>query len=144
MASLPIHWILARTYGQATEDEARVAAALDAAVSGGAASRDRLTGQFGNPVLVLSRRLERAEDLRATWRRWAEAGILEGLRMDLDARLDDDGVLHLRLDKQQASEGQLVLRRDADAIDIQVKVKAYPAKPEEIRRIARALVTEAV
>lgn len=144
MASLPIHWVLARAYGQATEDETRVTAALDAAVSGGAASRTRLTGQFGNPVLVLTRRLESAEDLRATWRRWTEAGIVEGLATDLEARLDDDGVLHFRLDKQQASEGRLVLRRDEDAIDIQVKMKAYPAKPEEIRRVARALVLEAV
>ncbi len=144
MASLPIRWILVRAYCQATEDETRVRAALYAVASGGAPSRDALTGQFGNPVLVLSLRLERAEDLRATWRRWAEAGILSGLAADLDARVDEDAVLHFRLDKQRASEGTIALRGDADTIDVQVKVKAYPAKRDEIRRVARALVGEAV
>lgn len=143
MPSLPIRWILARTYCQATEDEARVDAALDAAVRGGKTSRDRRTGQFGNPVLVLSRRLDTAEDLRAAWRRWGEAGILGALVADLEARLDDEGVLHFRLDKQDAYEGRLILHRDADTIDVQVKLKAYPAKPAEIRRVARILVAEA-
>ncbi len=144
MTSLPIRWAVARAFAQATEDETRVAAALDAAVSGGTTAHERLTGQFGNPVVLLSRRIQNAEALRATWRRWAEAGIVETLRGDIEARLDEDGVLHFRLDKQQAYEGRLVLRREADAIDVQVKIKAYPASPEEIRKVARALVTEAI
>lgn len=144
MASLPIHWIVARAYCQATEDEARVGGALSAAVSGGAASQERLDGQFGNPVLVVSRRLERAADLRTTWARWVEAKLAPELLRDLELRVDDDGVLHFRLDKQQAAEGHLLLQRGADAIDVQVKIKAYPANPAEIRRVARALVMEAV
>ncbi len=144
MASLLIRWILARTFCQATEDEPRVEAALAAVLPGGAVSKDRLTGQFGNPVVVLSRRLSSAEDLRAAWRRWEEAGILEGLRTDVDARIDEDGVLHFRLDKQEAAEGRIRLLRDGDAIDVQVKVKAYPAKAEEIRRVAHALFAEVV
>ncbi len=144
MASLPIHWILARTYCQVTEDEDRVAAALETAAPGGTLSRDTLTGQFGNPVVVLTRRLERAEDLRAAWVRWGETGILAGLAGDVDARVDEAGVLHFRLDKQRASGGELAVHGGADTIDIQVKAKAYPAKPEEIRKVARALVAEAV
>ncbi len=144
MPSLPIRWILARTYGQATEDESRVAAALDAAVGGGVPSEDRLTGQFGNPVVVLSRRLESSEAVRAAWTRWIQAGIVNVLGTDLDSRIDEDGVLHFRLDKQRACEGQLMLHGDADTIDIQVKLKAYPAKPEEFRRAGRVLVGEAV
>ena len=144
MPSLPIHWVHARTHCQATEDEARVAAALDAAVAGGTASREDLVGQFGNPVVVLARLLEAAPDIRSTWRRWTGARLPEALQPDLDARLDDDGVLHFRLDKQRAAGGELVLLREGDAIDVQVKLKAYPAKPEEIRKVARGLVPEAV
>ncbi len=144
MPSLPIRWILARAYGQATEDEARVAVALEAAAAGGVPSVDHLTGQFGNPVVLLSRRLERSEEVRAAWSRWIEAGIVKALEADLDSRIDEDGVLHFRLDKQQACDGRLALHGDANTIDVQVKLKAYPAKPEEIRKVARALVTEAV
>ncbi len=142
MASLPIHWIAARTYCQATEVEERVAGALDAAVHGGAETRERVDGQFGNPVLVLSRRLEAAGDIRGTWQRWRDGALLLSLRDDLPRRLDNDGILHFRLDKQAAFRGDLALARNPDAIDIQVKLKAYPAKPEEIERVARSLVGE--
>ncbi len=140
MPSLPIRWILARAYCQATEDETRVAEALKVAVSGGEAAQGRFTGQVGNPVLLLSRRLEHADDLRTTWARWAAAHLPEDLLRDLDGRLDDDGVLHFRLDKQEAAQGRLALHREGDAVDVQVKLKAYPAKPEEIHRVARALL----
>ncbi len=144
MPSLPVRWVHARAHCQATEDEAKVAAALDAAVSGGTPSREELVGQFGNPVVVLSRRIEAAPDVRSTWRRWVDAGIPHSLEADLDARLDDAGVLHFRLDKQQAAQGRLAPLRDGDAIDVQVKLKAYPARPEEIRKVARAVLSGAV
>ncbi len=143
MASLPLHWILARTFCQATEEESRVAEALDAAVAGGEDARQRVEAEHGNPVVILSRRLGAAGDVRATWQRWSEAGLVAALRKDLASRLDDDGILHLRIDKQKAFQGMLALANDADAIDVQVKLKAYPAKPEEIRRVAELLVTEA-
>lgn len=143
MASLPIHWIVARTYCQATEDEDKVVRALDAAASGGSASRDRVEGQFGNPVIVLVRRIERGEDVRATWERWRGADLIAKLKDDLGARLDADGILHLRIDKQAAFGGTLVPGHGGDVIDIQVKLKAYPANPGEIRKVATTLVTEA-
>lgn len=142
MASLPIWWIVARTHCQATEDEENVARALEAAVSGGSATRDAVEGQFGNTVVVLMRRVERADDIRATWERWREAHLLATLRSDLEARLDADGVLHFRVDKQSAFGGTLAPGRGRDVIDIQVKLRAYPAKPEEIRKVARALLAE--
>lgn len=144
MANLPIRWIVARTYCQATEEENRVAQALEATVSGGVGVRDTLEGQFGNPVIVLTRRLERMQDLKATWMRWREAGLLSALTDDLEARLDEDGILHFRLDKQSAVAGTLASARRADPIDVQVKMKAYPASREEIRRVARSLLEEAV
>lgn len=144
MSSLPIRWIAARAYCQATEEESRVGEALQAVVSGGAASTERVAGQFGNTVLVLSRRADHADEVRATWSRWREADLPRDLLPDLEGRLDDDGVLHFRLDKQDAAAGRLQLRRSADAIDVQVKVKAYPAKREEIQRVALAMLSEAV
>lgn len=142
MASLPIHWIRARTYCQATEEEGRVAAALDAAIRGGEGTRDRVEGQFGNPVLILTRQLDHAGAIRETWQRWREARLLPSLEADLSARLDEEGVLHFRLDKQAAFRGTLDLAATADAIDIRVKVKAYPANDAEIEKVARSLLTE--
>lgn len=144
MPSLPIRWILARAHCQATEDEGRVAQALDAAVSGGAGTRELFTGQSGNLVTVLAKRVQSSGEVRSTWDRWVQAGIVKALADEVDARVDEEGILHLRLDKQAAYDGRLSLLRGADVIDVQVKLKAYPANPEEIHRVARALTTEAV
>ena len=139
MADLPIHWILARTHGHATEVEARVVQALDEACPGPAPERRRLEGPYGAPLIVLSRRLARKEAIAKAWGRWADAGIARALASTLDSRLDGDGVLHFRLDKQKAYQGILALADTADAVDVQVKLKAFPAKAEVIRKAARIL-----
>ena len=141
MASLPIRWIVARTYCQATEEESRVIRALDSTLPLGETSRKAVEGQYGNPVIVLARRAVDAADLRAVWKRWSQAGLVEAVRPTLRERVDDDAILHVRVDKQQAFEGTLALARGADMIDVQVKLKAYPARPEEIRRVAESLVS---
>ncbi len=143
MASLPIRWIEARAHCQATEEEDRVVHALAAAVPGGETSRERLEGQFGNPVLVLTRRIERAEEVRDTWERWRAAGLPKALPGPIEGRLDEGGVLHFRIDKDAAFGGELVPAAKGDIIDIQVKLKAYPANPEILRKVALALFQEA-
>jgi RNA-binding protein len=144
MASLPIRWIEARTYCHATEDEARVEAALAFACLQGTTLREPFEGQFGNPLVRLSRRMEDRESIRLIWEGWVAAGLPDQIRDDLDARVDDEGILHFRIDKQSAFEGRLELAKDADAIDVRLKMIAYPAKPEQARRAARALLPGAV
>lgn len=140
MASLPIRWLAARAFCQATEVEARVAQALETAVPGGVTSRDRVEGQFGNPVILLARRAESAEPIRGIWDRWRDAGLVSLLSEELTSRLDADAILHFRIDKEAAYQGRLALAAGSDPIDVQVKLKAYPAKWEEIHRVARALL----
>ncbi len=101
MAKLPIHWIEARTYAHATEDEARVSAALAFALPEGESVREVLEGHFGN-------------------------------------------VLDFRLDKQAAFLERWALAKDSDAIDVRLKLVAYPAKPEIARRVARSILEGAV
>ncbi len=144
MARLPIRWIAARAYCQATEEEERVDRTLDAVVVGGTRGRETLEGQFGNPIILLTRRLDARGDLDATWSRWREAGLPREISRDLESRTDRDAVLHLRLDKQEAYAGRLRLARDSDAIDVQVKVEAYPSKPEVVLQAARGLLEGAV
>ncbi len=140
MASLPIRWIEARTYCHATEEEERVAKALAFACPGGESAREILEGHFGNPLLRLVRRVEKGPAIRAVWERWSSAGLPSAMEGDLDARVDDDGVLHFRLDKQAAFLDHLALAKDVDAIDVRLKLLAYPAKPEQARRVARSIL----
>lgn len=143
MADLPIRRIEARTYCHATEEEERLATALAFAVQEGIASREELQGHFGNPLVRLTRRVEKRPAIRAVWSRWGAAGVLAKIAGDIEARVDEEGVLHFRLDKQAAFQERLELAHDSDPIDIRLKLIAYPAKPAEARRVAHSIVAEA-
>src|SRR6266704_3295830 len=67
MADLPIRRIEARTYCHATEVEERVAAALLFAVPEGETSREELECHFGNPLVRLTRRVEKRPGHRARY-----------------------------------------------------------------------------
>jgi RNA-binding protein len=140
MAKLPIHWIEARTYRHATEEEGRVEKALSFAFPAGESSREALEGHFGNPLIRLTRRIEDAASIRSVWDRWSTAGLPAAFRSDVDARVDEEGILHFRLDKQEAFQGRLALATTSDVIDVRVKLVAYPAKPEVARRVAHSIV----
>jgi RNA binding exosome subunit len=143
MADLPIRWIEARTYCHATEEEERVATALAFAVPEGDTSREAFEGHFGNPLVRLTRRVEKRPGIRAVWDRWSSAELPAAIARNLEARLDEEGVLHFRLDKQAAYRENVSLAEDSDAIDIRLKLIAYPAKPEVARRVARSILAEA-
>src|SRR2546426_11198924 len=99
MADLPIRRIEARTYCHATEDEERVAAALLFAVPEGETSREELQGHFGNPLVRLTRRVEKRPAIRAVWKHWSAAGGPPPVARDARAPGDEDRVLHFPLDK---------------------------------------------
>ncbi len=140
MAKLPVHWIEARAYCHATEDEARVAQALDAACPAGESVRESLEGHYGNPLVRLTRRIEEGKAIRSVWDRWTAAGLPERIARDLESRVDDDGVLHFRIDKQAAYFEKLTLAQDTDPIDVRLKLMAFPAKPEVARQLARSVL----
>ncbi len=143
MADLPIRRIEARTYCHATEDEERVAAALLFAIPEGETSREELQGHFGNPLVRLIRRVEKRPAIRAVWKHWSASGVPPSIARDVEARVDEDGVLHFRLDKQSADRERLELAKDSDPIDVRLKLIAYPAKPAEARRVAHSILAEA-
>jgi RNA-binding protein len=140
MANLPIHWIATRAFCHATEEEDRVRRAVDFVLPGAEENRTVVEGQFGNPLIILSRRETNGSRIQRVWTRFEEAGILSRVRTDVARRLDEDGVLHLRLDKQTAFGEDLSLSSGSDAIDLQVKLKAFPANAAVLRRVADELV----
>ncbi len=140
MAKLPVRWIEARTYCHATEDEAHVAQALDTACPAGEIARESLEGHFGNPLVRLTRRVEDGKAIRSVWERWTAAGLLENIANDVESRVDDEGILHFRIDKQAAYLEKLMLAQDADTIDVRLKLMAFPAKREVARELARSVL----
>src|SRR2546428_2009036 len=127
MPELPIRGIEARTYCHATEEEERVAAALLFAVPEGETSQEELEGHFGNPLVRLTRRVEKRPRIRAVWGRWPAAGAPAAIARAVEARLDEDRVLHFPLDTQAAHHARFELAKDSDPIDVRLKLIAYPA-----------------
>jgi RNA binding exosome subunit len=67
------------------------------------------------------------EDYGSTWER----------RLD-----DEEGVVHFRLAKQPLLEGRVELEPeggDGDLVKLELKLLAYPAKPESYRKVAEGL-----
>ena len=144
MAKLPVHWTEARTHCHATEEEDRVERALAFAFPQGETKREILEGHFGNSLVRLSRRVETASAVRAVWAKWSAADLLSAIGKDLDARVDEEGILHFRIDKQAAFQEELRLAGDSDAIDVRLKLMAFPAKQEQARQVARQILSEAL
>src|SRR5438552_3668764 len=146
MAELPIRRIEARTYCHATEEEERVAGALLFAVPEGETSREELEGHFGNPLVRLTRRVEKRPGIRAVWERWSAAGIPAALARDLEARLDEDGVLEFLEDFAQSARVSVPTTVNPLGTDLaQWQALGIPPEfAEKQARIARAYETMAV
>jgi RNA binding exosome subunit len=63
----------------------------------------------------------------------------EVLLNTLEDRVDEEGVLHIRIDKQKAYLGEVELA-DRDAIVFKAKIVTYPSKREKVLEAARELI----
>ncbi|APX96244.1 RNA-binding protein [Natronorubrum daqingense] len=126
MPQIPLHYVDIRTFCYATEDEKRVEEALRTFLPEEfEIQRAESEGHYGDRILVLSTRLERADEVRHALSRLADLESFETLIDELDERVTDNTELFLRLDKQAAFEGDVRL---GDGITVRAKVEAYPAK----------------
>lgn len=140
MGSVPFHYVDLRAFCYATEDEKRVADALATFLPEETElERDITEGFHGDRILVLSARVERADDVRHVLSRLAELDDLDAVLGELDHRVDDNCAFFLTLDKQAAFRGDV---RRGDGITFRAKVEAYPAKKEEAIENVRATLTD--
>lgn len=137
------HWIEARAFCHATEEEERVATALRTVVSETAPRREVLEGHFGNPVVVLTARVDTAPEVRTVWARVLAALGKDVVLQGLDDRLDENVVYHLRLDKQRAYMGNIEAATTPDVIALRAKVAAFPSKRETALQTLRLAAEEA-
>jgi RNA binding exosome subunit len=140
MASVPFHYVDLRTFCYATEDEKRVEAALRTFIPERDGEptveieRAETEGANGDRILVLSARLERADEMRHALTTLAGADEFDEVLDQLDERVDDNCSLFLSLDKQAAFQGRTAL---GEGITLRAKVEAYPAKRETAVENAR-------
>ena len=135
MSSVPFHYIDLRTFCYATEDEKRVTEALRTFLPEEfEIDRVENAGHHGDRIVVLSARVERADDVRHVLTRLSELPDIETVMAELDDRVDDNCAFFLTLDKQAAFKDEV--KRGA-GITLRAKVEAYPAKREAAIENAR-------
>ena len=135
MPKVPFHYVDLRAFSYATEDVKRVEQALRALLPEDV-ELDRVenVGHHGDRIVVLSARVERADEMRHVLDRLSELEDLDRILDELDERVDDNCALFLRLDKQAAFRGDVRL---GPGITVRTKVEAYPAKKEKAVANAR-------
>lgn len=138
---MEFHYVDLRVFCYATEDEDRVEAALrhylpeDYPVE-----RETNEGHHGDEIVVLSARVDNADDVRTVMDRVLEAGEGERIIEEIEDRVDEDCSFHLRLDKQAAYDGESAL---GDGLHLRAKVEAYPAKRQNaVEAVRRSLGAE--
>lgn len=135
--AVPFHYIDLRAFCYATEEEARVERALrrflpeefpiERAVS---------EGHYGDRIVVLSTRVETADEMRSVLAAVDELPDLAVVASRLDERIDENCSLFLQFDKQAAYRGEVRLGK---GIMLRAKVEAYPARKETAVENARSV-----
>ncbi|MFC5973152.1 RNA-binding protein [Halomarina salina] len=128
MSSVPFHYVDVQAFCYATEDEVRVERALRTFLPDEfPLERTENTGFHGDPIVVLSARVENADEVRHVLSALAELDDIDGVLSELDQRVTENCELYLYLDKQAALSGGVSL---GSGLSVRGKVEAYPAKKE--------------
>jgi RNA binding exosome subunit len=128
MSSVPFHYVDLRAFCYATEDEKRVEGALRTFLPEDyPVERTESEGHHGDRIVVLSARVENADDVRHVLTRVAEFDEVDRVLDELDDRVDDNTALFLQFDKQAAFRGDVEL---GQGLTFRAKIEAYPAKRE--------------
>ena len=130
MSAVPFHYIDLRAFCYVTEDDARVETALRQLLPEEFdIDRVESEGHHGDRILVLSARVENADDVRVVLDQLATLPDedLDQLRRERTERVDENCSFFVTLDKQAAYGGAVRL---GDGLTLRGKVECYPATHE--------------
>ena len=138
---MEFHYTDLRGFCYATEEEERVERAIRHYLPEEyPLERETNEGHHGDEIVVLSARVDNADDVRHVMEKVLEAGERDRIIDEIEERVDDDCSFHLRLDKQEAYSGVSAL---GEGLHLRAKVEAYPAKREKaVEAVRRSLSPE--
>jgi len=121
-----IHNITYRIMVHGTEDEEKVIKALKNILPPASPEREQVEGHHGNPLTILKGKITE----KKTIKKFTEKILTLLKNINIEKHVDETGNLFLRLDKQEAYNGNWKLVTHGDAIHLKVKIEAYPARRE--------------
>ena len=149
--ALRAHHVRLTTFIHATEDEDKVLEAIGTFIPEEIDDEDvhfdveETTGFFGNPIKVVNVEIKRSKAVRAFLKHFREL-LDENARRyileNLDEKVDDEGTLYVRFNKQKAYLGEVEVDEGADVIQVRIKVKAFPMRKETVVKAVREWLEE--
>jgi len=99
-------------------------------------------GHFGNPIEYLEVEITKRKQIKEFWNNLINllGDQREYIINTLEDRIDDQGHLHIRIDKQKAYLGEVVVTEGGDAVVVKAKLVTYPAKREKIVEFAKEVL----
>ncbi|NJF24925.1 RNA-binding protein [Thermococcus sp. Bubb.Bath] len=145
------HHVRITTFIQATEDEDKVLDAIATFIPDEIDEDDiyldvnETKGYFGNPIKVVNAEIKRSRAVRVFLENLKELLSDEDrnyILEHLDEKVDEEGTLYLRFNKQKAYLSEVKLDEGADVVQIRIKVKAFPMKKEAVVEDVREWLEE--
>lgn len=132
------HFLRIAAFIHATEDGEKVKGSLKNLLGEPLPDNIKVSETEGfhhNPITYIMVEFSRSRDIKRILLRWEECDFWIRSKEDIEDRLDEDLTYHVRMDKQMASEGELVLWSGGEAIDVQLKPATFPASREKALKI---------
>jgi RNA binding exosome subunit len=144
--SLPISFLEIRVFSHATENVEKVLATLrqitaDEVLAEEELVHEELEGHHGNPITLIKTRVYKKAQVRKIIQNIVsrlDRTDRESLSSNIEDRIDDDGCLFIRVDKQAAYNGKIKLAT-ADPIHIQIKLSMPRKQRGKIVEVSRSL-----
>ncbi len=151
MAKLRAHHVRLTTFIQATEDEDKVLDAIATFIPEEIDEDDIIfdidetKGFFGNPIKVVNVEIKRSKAVRTFLDYFKELLSEDDKRYiieNLDEKVDDEGTLYVRFNKQKAYLGDVEIDEGPDVVQVKIKVKAFPMRKEAVVKAVREWLEE--
>lgn len=127
------HWVRVQVFCYATEDEALIRETMTAILGADGFDTESVEGEHGNRMIIMQAEISKEKDTLALFGRLGP-GVKNRILADISARVDEDCVLYLRLDKQKAVKGVYSVAHHGDVISVTGKIASHPARKEIAER----------
>lgn len=137
-----IHNITYRTFVYGTEDKEKVMTSISYLFSNSLPEKSITEDHFGNKIMVLTEKITKKrtnKDFIAFLNDNLSQEDKTTIKNELNRRMDENGNLFLRFDKQLAYDEELKLTYSGDAIHVRIKIASYPVSKENAVNVAKKL-----
>ncbi len=139
-----IHHISWQSTASGLEDEYIHAAALSWLVGDEEAVEiERMNSYHGSPIHLVTAELKRRGQATKSLSRLGKE-TLELLKSEIDERIDDDNVVHIRLDLQDLLSGKITLTIPGEKPTVKGKAKLEVYPGDEPRTVAKSTIDNAI